>query len=59
MGALKNEQTEAYWKHQEAMADDRLEERQLAIEDETARAEAELERLRIHLEHGRSLEDCL
>ena len=59
MEALKNEQTEAYWKHQEAMADDRLEERQLAIEDETARAAAELERLRIHLEHGRSLEDCL
>lgn len=57
MEALKNEQAEAQWKHEEAMADDRLEERKLTIEEEKVRAEAELERLRIYLEHGGSLED--
>lgn len=39
------------------MADGRLEERKLTIEEEKAQAEAELERLRIFLEHGASLDD--
>lgn len=50
MEALKNEQTESQWKHEEAIADDRLEE-------EKAQAEAELEWLRIYLEYGGVLED--